>query len=56
MTQRSPDSARRLRAGGSRTAIVVAAVVLIAIGAVIVTLALGGSAGLSAVLAGASEP
>ena len=42
MTQRSTDSAQRRHAGGSRTAIIVAAVVLIAIGAVIVTLAFGG--------------
>ena len=42
VTQRSTDSARGRRAGGSRTAIIVAAVVLIAIGAVVVTLAFGG--------------
>jgi pSer/pThr/pTyr-binding forkhead associated (FHA) protein len=42
VTQPSTDSARGLRAGGSRTAIIVAAVVLIAIGAVVVTLAFGG--------------
>ena len=42
MIQRSTDSARGRGAGGSRTAIIVAAVVLIGIGAVIVTLALGG--------------
>jgi len=41
-TQRSTDSARKRHAGGSRTAIIFAAVVLIAIGAVIVTLAFGG--------------
>ena len=42
MTQRSSDSARRQHAGSSRTAIIFAAVVLIAVGAVIVTLAFGG--------------
>jgi pSer/pThr/pTyr-binding forkhead associated (FHA) protein len=41
-TQGSIHAARARRAGGSRTAIAVAAVVLIAIGAVIVTLAFGG--------------
>jgi pSer/pThr/pTyr-binding forkhead associated (FHA) protein len=42
MTERSTDSTRGRRAGGSRTAIVVAAIVLIAIGALIVALAFGG--------------
>ena len=42
MTQRSTDSTRGQRAGSSRTAIVVAAIVLIAIGAAIVALAFGG--------------
>jgi pSer/pThr/pTyr-binding forkhead associated (FHA) protein len=42
VTERSTDATRGRRAGGSRTAIVVAAVVLIAIGGVIVALALGG--------------
>ena len=42
VTQRSTDAARRRHASGSRTAIIVAATVLIAIGAVIVTLAFGG--------------
>lgn len=42
VTQRSLHAARVRRAGGSRTAMVVAAIVLIAVGAVIVTLAFGG--------------
>jgi pSer/pThr/pTyr-binding forkhead associated (FHA) protein len=42
MTERSTDPTRARRAGSSRTAIVVAAIVLIAIGALIVALAFGG--------------
>ena len=42
VTQRSLPGAGARRAGGSRTAMIVAAVVLIAVGAVIVTLAFGG--------------